>query len=60
MNRQAATSTAAEPVATAGPSFAWGEFGIGVAAALGVVLLLGGIAVAARTGRRTRVAARVG
>lgn len=41
-------------------SFAWGEFGIGVAATIGMILLLGGIGVAVRTGRRTGVATRVG
>jgi hypothetical protein len=48
------------PVATSGPSFAWDDFGIGVAAAIGVVLLIGGIGVATRSSRRTRVAARIG
>ena len=59
MNRQAAATTAVGSV-SATSSFAWGDFGIGVAAALGLVLLLGGIAVAARTGRRTGVATRTG
>jgi hypothetical protein len=60
MNRLASASTTTSPVTTGGTSFAWDDFGIGVAAALGAILLLGGIAVAARTGRRTGVAARVG
>jgi hypothetical protein len=60
MNRMAAAGTTTSPVTTGGTPFAWDDFGIGVAAALGAILLLGGIAVAARTGRRTGVAARVG
>jgi hypothetical protein len=59
MNKAAAAATT--PSVTAGStSFAWDDFGIGVAATLGMVLLLGGIAVAARSARRTRVAARIG
>lgn len=42
-----------------GASFAWGEFGIGAASAVGLILLLGGIAVIART-ERMRMTARIG
>ena len=41
--------------ASASTSFAWDDFGIGMAAALGLVLLTGGLAVAVRTGMRKRV-----
>jgi hypothetical protein len=39
-------------------SFAWGDFGIGVAAALGLVLLAAGISLVIRTGTRKSAAAR--
>jgi hypothetical protein len=48
-------STMARTASSSGSSFAWGDFGIGVAAALGLVLLMGGLAVAVRTGTRGRV-----
>ena len=47
-------STPAAPT-SASPSFAWDDFGVGMAAAFGLVLLTGGLAVAARTGGRKRV-----
>jgi hypothetical protein len=45
------------PVAStsASTSFAWDDFGIGMAAAFGLVLLMGGLAVAVRTGTGKRV-----
>ena len=48
---------ASTPVAStsASTSFAWDDFGIGMAAAFGLVLLTGGLAVAVRTGTRKRV-----
>jgi hypothetical protein len=48
---------ASTPVASTSPStsFAWDDFGIGMAAAFGLVLLAGGLAVAVRTGTRKRV-----
>ena len=49
---QASTPVASTPAST---SFAWDEFGTGMAAAFGLVLLTGGLAVAVRTGTRTRV-----
>jgi len=60
MNRLAAASTSSSPVVTSTTSFAWGDFGIGAAATVGLILLLGGIGVALRTGRRTGVATRIG
>ena len=47
--RQASTPVASTPAST---SFAWDDFGIGMAAAFGLVLLTGGLAVAVRTGTR--------
>jgi hypothetical protein len=35
---------------SASTSFSWDDFGIGIAAALGLALLTGGLAVAVRTG----------
>ena len=49
---QASTPVASTPAST---SFAWDDFGIGMAAAFGLVLLTGGLAVAVRTGTRKRV-----
>jgi hypothetical protein len=51
------TLQASTPVAStsASTSFAWDDFGIGMAAAFGLVLLTGGLAVAVRTGTRKRV-----
>jgi hypothetical protein len=53
----ASTPVASTPVAStsASTSFAWDDFGIGMAAAFGLVLLTGGLAVAVRTGTRKRV-----
>ena len=57
MNRYGETPQASTPVAsTSAPtSFAWEDFGIGMAAAFGLVLLTGGVAVAVRAGTRNRV-----
>lgn len=57
MNRYGRTLQASPPVAStsAAPSFAWDDFGIGMATAFGLVLLAGGLAVAVRTGTRSRV-----
>jgi hypothetical protein len=57
MNSYGKTLQAPTPVAStsASTSFAWGDFGIGMAAAFGLVLLAGGLAVAVRTGARRRV-----
>ena len=54
MNRYGETQQAATPVAAASGSttFAWDEFGIGMAAAFALILLAGGLAVAVRTGAR--------
>ena len=54
---QASTPAASTSAAStsASTSFAWGDFGIGMAAAFGLVLLTGGVAVAVRTGNRKRV-----
>ncbi len=60
MNRLAAASTSESPTVTSTPSFAWDDFGIGAAATVGLILLLGGIGVAVRTGRCTGVATRIG
>jgi hypothetical protein len=49
---QAATPATSPSAST---SFAWDDFGIGIAAAFGLVLLMGGLAVAVRTGTRRRV-----
>ena len=49
---QAATPVASTPAST---SFAWDDFAIGMAAALGLVLLTSGLAVAVRTATRKRV-----
>ena len=50
--RETSTPAASTPTST---SFAWDDFGIGMAAAFGLVLLTGGLAVAVRTGTRKRV-----
>ena len=57
LNSYGKTLQASTPVAStsASTSFAWDDFGIGVAAAFGLVLLTGGLAVAVRTGTRKRV-----
>jgi len=54
MNSYGKTLHASTPVAStsASTSFAWDDFGIGMAAAFGLVLLTGGLAVAVRTGTR--------
>ena len=43
------------PSTSASRSFEWDDFGIGMAAAFGLVLLTGGLAVAVRTGTRARI-----
>ena len=57
LNRYGKTLQASTPVASTSAStpFAWGDFGIGMAAAFGLVLLTGALAVAVRTGTRNRV-----
>jgi hypothetical protein len=57
LNSYAKTLQASTPVAStsASTSFAWDDFGIGMAAAFGLVLLTGGLAVAVRSGTRKRV-----
>ena len=57
MNSYGKTLQAPTPVAStsASTSFAWDDFGLGMAAAFGLVLLTGGLAVAVRTGTRKRV-----
>lgn len=57
LNSYGKTLQASTPVAStsASASFAWDDFGIGMAAAFGLVLLTGGLAVAVRTGTRNRV-----
>ena len=57
LNSYGKTLQASTPVAStsASTSFAWDDFGIGMAAAFGLVLLAGGLAVAVRTGTRKRV-----
>ncbi len=57
LNSYAKTLQATTPVAStpASTSFAWDDFGTGMAAAFGLVLLAGGLAVAVRTGSRKRV-----
>ncbi len=49
---QASTPAASTPAST---SFAWDDFGTGMAAAFGLVLLTGGLTVAVRTGTRKRL-----
>jgi hypothetical protein len=57
LNSYGKTLQASTPVAStsASTSFAWNDFGIGMAAAFGLVLLTGGLTVAIRTGTRNRV-----
>ena len=59
LNSYGKTLQASTPVAStstsASTSFAWDDFGIGMGAAFGLVLLTGGLAVAVRTGTRKRV-----
>jgi hypothetical protein len=57
LNRYAKTLQAPTPAAStsASTSFAWDDFGMGMAAAFALVLLAGGLAVAVRTGMRKRV-----
>lgn len=57
LNSYGKTLQASTPVASASAStsFAWDDFGIGMAAAFGLVLLTGGLVVAVRTGARKRV-----
>jgi hypothetical protein len=56
LNRYGKTRQASAPVAAtpASTSFAWDDFGTGVAAAFGLVVLTGGLAVAVRSGTRKR------
>ena len=49
---QASTPATSTPEST---SFAWDDFGIGMAAAFGLVLLTGGLGVAVRTGTRKQM-----
>ena len=60
LNSYGKTLQASTPVAStsASTSFAWDDFGIGMAAAFGLILLTGGLAVAVRTGTRKRVSIR--
>ena len=57
LNSYGKTLQASTPVAStsASTSFAWDDFGIGMAAAFGLVLLTGGLAVAVRAGTRKQV-----
>ena len=57
LNRYGKTLQASTPVAStsASTAFAWDDFGIGMAAAFGLVLLTGGLAVAVRAVTRKRV-----
>ena len=57
LNSYGKTLQASTPVAStsASTSFAWDDFGIGMAAAFGLVLLTGGLAVGVRTGTRKQV-----
>ena len=57
LNSYGKTLQASTPVTStsASTSFAWDDFGIGMAAAFGLVLLTCGLAVAVRTGTRKRV-----
>ena len=57
LNSYGKTLQASTPVAStsASTSFAWDDFGIGMAAAFGLVLLTGGLTVALRTGTRKQV-----
>ena len=57
LNSYGKTLQASTPVVStsASASFAWDDFGIGMAAAFGLVLLTGGLAVAVRTGTRKDV-----
>jgi hypothetical protein len=57
LNSYGKTLQASTPVAStsASTSFAWDDFGIGMAAAFGLVLLMGGLAVAVRTRTRKQV-----
>ena len=57
LNSYGKTLQASTPVAStsASTSFAWDAFAIGMAAAFGLVLLTGGLAVAVRTETRKRV-----
>ena len=57
LNSYGKTLRASTPVATtyASTSFAWDDFGIGMAAAFSLILLTGGLAVAVRAATRKRV-----
>ena len=57
MNRYGETLQASAPVASAPApaSFAWDDFGTGMAAAFILILLTGGLAIAVRTATRKRV-----
>ncbi len=62
MNRLAESGAFANasPAVTAEAGFAWADFSYGIAAALGCVLLVGGVRVAGRNGRKPSPAARIG
>jgi hypothetical protein len=57
LNSYGKTLQASTPVAStsASTSFAWDDFGIGMAAAFGLVLLTGGLGVAVRTATRKQL-----
>src|SRR5215207_5593589 len=57
LNSYGKTLQASTPVASASAStsFAWDEFGIGMAAAFGLVLLTGGLAVRTATRKQVRI-----
>ena len=58
MNRAARSTGDGTVVTSSSGSFAWDDFGIGAAAAIGLILLAGGIGLATRFGRRPGVATR--
>ena len=57
LNSYSKTLQASTPVTTtpASTSFAWDDFGTGMAAAFGLLLLMGGLVVAVRAGTRRQV-----
>ena len=54
------TNTVVEQPTGSGDGFDWGDFGVGAAAMLGLVILGGGLVVGAHFGRRTGVRPRPG